>query len=309
MGQQHEDGWFPWFPGGGATTNTQGATARGLLKSYMVTGNQAYLDAAVKTGDYLMSGALPEWADGSHRWAVHDPLFLEELSIVTGDPIYSDYVDTWLWQRLEAGDYGDSDWNTEDFAKFIVEGRLNMAGYDIGPLAIAAHLAGKAAIAEDLMEHGILYLIEKHFALAASWDVLGLAGAVYASAVTGYDLNPTDGDLEAYNSTAELAALLAGWTTTDDQGAWLWRSDVDKGDLSNGDYQSTAFALKALAAIGDPAYDQQISDGIQFICSLQIVEDAEEHTGAFLRFYGDPDVPNVQGNGDALAGIGVALGY
>ena len=317
MGQQHEDGWFPWLPGGGTTFNTQGPTARGLLKSYQVTGIQAYLDAAVKTGDYMIStdyygdGTTGEytWDNNEPKFASHDPLFLEELSMVTGDSTYSDYVDTWLWQKLETGGYGDAPETTKALANRMVLGRsgdlVNLPGYDIGPLAIAAHLAGKGDIINDLMEDGILYWLENRFELETDYDVVGLAGAVYASAVTGYNLNPTEGDLSAYNSTAELAALLAGWTQEDNDGAWLYNSDHEIYD-GTGSLQSTAFALKALASLNDPIYDDQIIAGIEFICSLQIEEG--DNTGAFSSSDTNGDV-NVMVNGDALAGIGVALGY
>ena len=55
------------------------------------------------------------------------------------------------------------------------------------------------------------------------YDVIGLAGAVWASGVTGVNLDPTAGVYSSLNTTAELAAKLATLGAQSD-GSWLWGS-------------------------------------------------------------------------------------
>ena len=57
----------------GSTTNTAGATARGLVAAYNVTGNTDYLNAAIDTGKYIVNNNTTEV--GAHK----DSLFLKEL--------------------------------------------------------------------------------------------------------------------------------------------------------------------------------------------------------------------------------------
>ena len=104
------NGAFPWQPGGSATPNTQGATALGLLRVYQRDGNAAFLDAALANGDCQLQGDACvsglDYASGHHHFATHDALFLEELSAVSGDPQYAQFVDSEFWDRLDSGTYG-----------------------------------------------------------------------------------------------------------------------------------------------------------------------------------------------------------
>lgn len=57
LGAQNNDGSFDWRydgdPTGGGAINTQGATGRGLVAAYKVTGNTAYLEAANDIAEWL----------------------------------------------------------------------------------------------------------------------------------------------------------------------------------------------------------------------------------------------------------------
>ena len=133
--------------------------------------------------------------------------------------------------------------------------------------AIAAHLAGETA-ARDALMAAILDGLEGTTA-GDTYDVIGLAGAVWASGRTSVDLDPTAGAYAAAGSTADLAVLLSGMTLSADNGAWLWNSTADNTDPSNADTQSSAFAIMALSSHDPVTYGAQALAGEVFILSLQ----------------------------------------
>ena len=114
--QQNTAGWFPWTTGTGATVNTQGTTARGLLKAYQQSGVADFKTGAVATGNYLVPTYPRTYTDGDPRFATHDPLFLEELSVLAADPAYATFVQTYFWDKLETGTYGEA--NDMDAGEF-----------------------------------------------------------------------------------------------------------------------------------------------------------------------------------------------
>jgi hypothetical protein len=121
-------GALPWTPAGGYFANTQGATALGWLRAYGHTGDVAHLAAARANGDCQIAGnaciASFQCADGDHRFAAHDPLFLVELSAVSGDDAYRDFVDAQFWQKLAAGQYGSADdLDAGEYADLILASR------------------------------------------------------------------------------------------------------------------------------------------------------------------------------------------
>ena len=309
LAQQDATGWFPWTPGGGGTPNTQGPTARGLLKAYQRTGDSDHRDGAVANGDYLVSSYPSVYTDGDPRFATHDPLFLKELTLDTGDPTYADFLKTYFWDKLAAGTYGEAnDMDAADFGAAVVNGRsiqgiVEISPWDLSATAIAAHLAGETATRDALMA-AILDGLEATTA-AGGYDVIGLTGAVWASAVTGVDLDPTAGVYASADSTADLAVLLAGMTTTADDGAWLYSSTADPDDYSNGDVQTTAYAILALNALDRDAYYGQIVHGAQFIHSLQ------QSSGEYLVYPGA--APGTAGcvevQGEAIAALVTVLPF
>jgi len=84
---QNDDGGWDWTQpgdelgdtdsGSGSTTNTAGATARGLVAAYNRTGNTDYLDAAIDTAKYIVDTATT--VVGGHK----DTLFFKELNEAT----------------------------------------------------------------------------------------------------------------------------------------------------------------------------------------------------------------------------------
>jgi len=280
LGQQDIDGWFPWTPSGGATRNTQGPSARGLLYAYEVTGDNTFLDAAIECGDYMVDvmyqglGPNPSvYTDGDPRFATHDPMFLEELSIMSSISKYADFVQTWLWDKLNSGTYGESNnWDAEDFGDYVVDARnsqgiVALSPWDISGTTIGALIGGETGIVTDLMG-SIKYGLELT-TIGDFYDSIGLAGAIWSSAETGIDLDPLAGAYALADSTIDLADILKDMRTDANPKGWLWASSADPADYTNGDTQTTAFALAALAKLDFNSYLSYICEGIEFIKSMQ----------------------------------------
>jgi len=306
--QQDEDGWFPWFPGGGPTTNTQGPSALGLLAAYFHTELEGYMDRALLSGEYILDslylpdGGVSNWSDGTPRIAMHDPLFLEAMGLATGDSVYTDFLSTYYWDALEAGTYGDANHTAASLGSSVVATRGQLSMWDIAPAAIAAHVAGRTEVRDGFMG-AILEGLEAAPG-PGTYDVIGLAGAVWASALTGVDLNPTAGRY-AGMSTEQLAAELAGMTKSANPGAFMWRSDAEDwfpDDPTNGDLQATAFAIMALRAFDADVYEETIAHGVAFIRSLQLGD------GAFDGWLGRNN-PNVEGHAEGLTAISAVAPY
>ncbi|RLE27222.1 hypothetical protein DRJ54_08015, partial [Candidatus Acetothermia bacterium] len=278
----------------------------GILNAYLHTKGGAYLLSATANGDYMLD---PMWvnlsifSDGDPRFATHDPLFMEALTEATGNPDYADFVKTYFWDKLVSGTYGESnDLDAAGYGAAVVDARENqgiveLSPWDLSATAIAAHLAGEYAIRDALMG-AILEGLERTTS-PGGYDVIGLAGAVWASAITGIDLDPQYGIYAGADSTADLAELLADMTLEDNDGAWLYTSTADPTDPSNADTQATAFAIAALNAFDRFTYLGQIARGVAFIRSLQQAD------GQFLCWPGAPldSTGSVEVNAEAISAI------
>ncbi|HQX33044.1 MAG TPA: MBG domain-containing protein [Dokdonella sp.] len=280
ISEQLPSGAFPFTPGETvAYRNTQGATALGLLRAYARNHDPALLQAAVANGDCQLANCLTEfdWGDGHHRFASHDPLFLAELSVQSGDSSYAAFVDTEFWDRLQTGIYGAAadqdlaDYIASDFAARASTPEL--VSWDLAKLAIAAHDAGRSAETTALMA-----AIAQSLELGGpgsghtTYDAIGLSGAIWASALTGIDLDPAAGGWAAANSTADLAAILAGLQVSGgaDDGAFSDTSDAIPGPGSDGpNSQATAYAMLALAAFDASTYASSINAGFAYLTGLQ----------------------------------------
>ena len=104
-----------------SSTNLYGVTAQGLIDAYELTGNAAYLTAAVNTGNFMKYGNPSEgdfWngipPDYTYYWGfAPDYVFLMSLSAVSGDPSYQTYaLAAWTWQKANIGRYADGSQST-----------------------------------------------------------------------------------------------------------------------------------------------------------------------------------------------------
>lgn len=302
------NGAFPWTVGGTVASNTQGATARGLLDAWRVTGNPAHLNAAIRSGDFIISkyGGISggTYGDGDHRFATHDPRFLEDLSVATGDPTYASYVQTNFWDKLSLATYGaGNDLDAAGFGAAVFNGRagsgnVELAPWDLADPAIGAHLAGETT-ARNAFLSSILDGLEATTASDNSFDTIGLAGAIWASATTGVDLDPTAGRYASADSTADLAEELLQYIAPN--GGWVFNSTADVNDPTNADAQVTAFSMLALDALDRGLYAAEINGGRNFLLSLQ------EPSGQILPFLGasSTSTGGVEVHGESLFALSV----
>lgn len=215
-------GALPWTPGGAVYSNTQGATALGLLRLYRLTSDTTLLNAAVANGQCQINDCISGFAypgNGTHHFATHDPLFLIELSQFSGDPQYAQFVTDNFWTPLVNGTYGDTgdNYNAITYTAAVVSGRASqgipeLAAWDLSKLVVAAHEAGQTA-AEAAFMQGVLDSLNAADASHTTYDVIGLTGAIWASAVSGIELDPTTGTWASAGSTADLGNSLLLYQT------------------------------------------------------------------------------------------------
>lgn len=269
--QQFADGSYPWTVGEGSFTDSQGATARGMLVAYYVLRDVDHYNSAVRSGDYLVDSYPRRFSDGDPDIFPLDPLFLEELTWITGDNKYANFVQTYLWDKLKNGTYGENnDLDAEEWADAVpVFEEFNfwvaMEPVYRSTAAIAAHYTNEPEIRDALL-NSIVDKLEDIQTEHKDGDLTGLAGAIIASAHTGFNLNPQSGRWAGANSTQDLVNILVSYQRND--GAWPY--DTSKRALNYvGDVSVTSWACKALKAWNAQAYAAKITSAIGFMKSLQ----------------------------------------
>ncbi len=288
MGQQDSSGGFPWTAGSPVLeSNVQGPAGRGMLAGYNQTQDPAHLASAVSCGDYLVPNYPRTYtSDGDPRFATHDPLFLEELTIVSGDAKYANFLQTNFWDKLASGTYGENnDQDAAAWAQSVVDGRagggiVELAPWDLSASVVGAWRAGESTAWTAFMS-GVLAGLDSTTSTDTDYDLHGLAGAIWGSAVTGIDLDPTLGKWAAANSTADLIDSLVQYIAPN--GGWVYNTTAAITD-PNSDLQVTAFAIMALKAYSErhnlTTWDTIIDNAINFVYSLQTVD------GQFLAYPG-----------------------
>lgn len=300
--QQFADGSYPWQVGGAPFTDSQGATGRGMLTAYHVLNDIDHYNAAIRTGDYLVNSYPRSFSDGDPDIFPFDPLFLEELSLISGDQKYANFVQTYLWDKLNAGAYGEDDsldaaeWADdvpvyEDFDHWVAMEPLYRS-----TVAIAAHYTGETAIRDALLNS----IVDKLEAIAGTnkdGDLTGLAGAILASAHAGFNLNPESGRWASANSTQELVNILTSYQRA--TGDWPFDTSA-RASAYVGDVSVTSWACKALKAWDAQANAARISNGLAFIKSLQ------QANGQILTNPGYPPetIVGIEIHAEALIAIG-----
>ncbi len=271
LDQQLVDGSFPWTPAGPAFVNVQAPPGLGLLHAWRRTGRADFRTAAQATGNYLLANMDTYTSPPGFRFRSADPLFLRELSLATGDSLYADFLAAELWNRLEAGTYGpDGDWGAGELAQSVLNNRAGagfpvLAAWDLGKVAVAAHLDGRASI-RDAMLAGIVEALEAAGPGNNAFNLFGLAGAVWAGARTGQDLDPQSGLWVAAESTMDLAQILVGFQQTN--GGFV-RSTDDDGDPNLVSAQITAFTLIALDLLDRQGFEAIIDQALDFVLAQQ----------------------------------------
>jgi len=269
--QQTASGAFPWEINGRIQPDIQGTIARGELVAYDVTRDTSFLNSAIKTGNYLVNSYPRSFSDGDPEFAAHDVMFLEELTRLTNDAKYAQFVQRYFWDKLNAGTYGEN--NDQDAGEWAA----NYVGYAdyhswvalrpwfMASPAIAAHYSGEYAIRDSLMI-SILKKLEATKSSNKDGDLTGLAGAIWASAHTGFDLDPKAGRWASSNSTADLVSKLVSYQRSEGD----WPYDTSSRAASHvGDVSTTTWAVMALKAWNPANYASNIDKGLDFIQSNQ----------------------------------------
>ena len=215
---QNADGGWDWGDMAGVTSitenpspkNTVGVTALGLIEGYRISGNQAYLDAAVLAAGYIEVNLL-----AGERVRGPALTFLSELADITGDATYTDMAVT-AWETLLANLAWSADGTATAFGNYILSVRNSqLAMWDINLYVVGLMAIGKTADAVELAtvtETNIdTYLDE-----TLDYYSLALSGAIETYALTGVN-------------TEDIAGLATALIS-----------------LGNIDVQSTAYAAMAL---------------------------------------------------------------
>ena len=226
-------------------------------------------------------------------------LFLENLAQVTPNASLrseiNSYLNTNYFAPLTAGTYGGGD-SAHAFA--AAGGGVGTAGYvskiqsDCGAYSpwcfaaptVASYQAGQGQIANDFFD-GIEAGLNAVSSGDTYYDVLGLAAAIWTSALTGKDLSVTGGlwhdqicgtDSNCTASTAQLAGLLAAMIGTGDPndpnalaaGAFPYNSAYP----GIADIETTGDAVLALAAFDMNMYRDQVNAGLAYLSTQQEFE-------------------------------------
>jgi hypothetical protein len=264
--QSSTDGGWDWnidpsntsHSANASPTNTYGATAQGILGSYIVHKRAAELNALVTT--YNGMNADPNINAGAD-WS-----FLVRLSKVTGNSAYANLAKSrYDARRTVRG--GSTAWaDTLMYVRAVVQGYPNgIIPWDLNLLTVAAaelnsYFPGQGYDADadtfamkiygDIYNNTPGYFDETD--QTEWWWTLGIAGALESFVVSGN--YPTE--------ATQLYNTLLGFQNV--AGYWDWNSDY-----TGGDYQTTAYAIMAMVAYGGAETNSSADNGALWLKSEQ----------------------------------------
>lgn len=272
LDRQLPGGGFPFSEGSPTYfPSVQAPSGLAMLAAYQVTDRTDFRDAALVAADRLLAD-IDLFGSGDPRVRSFDPLFFVRLSDATGDTQYADFIADNFWDRLAAGTYGpDGDWDMTDYvASELVRRGAQASGpivaaWDLALVTVAANEAGVTQFNAELMA-GIRQALESatddpaDYVLGVrGFDVLGLASAVWAAAVTGLPAVPDSGAWSGLADNTAMADLLLSFQGSGPgsadfaflQSSAAGNSPVDPLDTVS---QQTVYAIQALQAFDVSAY-------------------------------------------------------
>jgi hypothetical protein len=294
--QQDDGGWdWPLFDNDytdASPANTAAPIGMGLLSSYQLTNDNTHLNSAIAAGNFIIDNSPPH--------STGNGIFMHELSEITGDMQYANDVKSEYYDALATGNYvrNTISYDTATWAQQIITARTdqsigNLATWDLGLAAVGAYRLG--AETEDWVS-----AIEDSINLMDSnsyYDVLGLAGGVWALSEIGEDFDPTSGAYSECSSLSDLAALLASYQIAG--GGFAWNSNYVIPNDGNEAIQETAYSILALNAYDRSAYLNEIQGAAAFLRDLQLA------TGGWENYSGSGE--NNEVTGEALWGVNTAV--
>jgi len=304
---QQPSGAFPWTSTDpdGIFVNVQAPIGFGLLSAWQATGREDFRDASIAVADWLIANQA-QFDSGLPRFRSYDAYFFVRLSNLTGIPTYLDHARTFFFDRLEAGIYGpDDDWDIVDFVAAEIARRGAqapvgevVAAWDLALATVAANEAGISQFNPSLaagVREALADAPDETFILGdAGFDVLGLAGGVWAAGITGLSVAPTAGLWADVTDNQGLAQALLGFQSG--EGGFLQSSLAlsDPIDPTNTVSQQTAFALLGLQALGGQQFAPQLRQALASLIAFQFPD------GKISYFHPNVDLETVNTNGDVL---------
>jgi beta-lactam-binding protein with PASTA domain len=261
-------------PGTGSDPETFASAAIGLAQAYRRIYDNDILAALQKAETFLLSK--------TDDFAVMDGALAIELDNALGHSVCADYVNNNFYSPLEAGTYyDDQTGDTHDTTSFIQairdrrssEDTANMAAWDLGMGAYSAYVIGAnttewvTALKEEIDE----------LDGGRDYDVLGLAGAVFALAAVGEDYDPQSGQHAAASNLDDLAEILASYQIYTGGFTWHWLYKEENIDET---LQETAYALLALNEFYKAGYFTEISDASAYMQRVQLATGGWENVPA-----------------------------
>ncbi|MFN2237255.1 MAG: hypothetical protein ACK2U1_23750 [Anaerolineales bacterium] len=296
---QNDDGGWDWplddgIPSNASPLNTIGPIAQGLAIAYLHTGDEAHLTALENAGALLLTK--------TNNFSPSDGYLAAQLDAIFGGTTYVDHVLANYYNPLAAGTYDKNGagtlYDTASYVSLIDTSRANSGIPNLAAWDIAIGLVGAASVGADTTAwiNGVEKEINELDG-SDSYDVIGLAGAVYGLAFVGEDFDPTAGEHTAAGSLADLAAILASYQI--DGGGFAWNSAYVIPDDSNETIQETAYAVLALNEVSPVLYKDAISGAVNYIGTVQLA------TGGWENYGGSGE--NNEITGEALWATGAAL--
>jgi len=291
---QNEDGGWGWPLTGPSAGNTVAPIAMGLAKAYRTTGDPHLRDALQQAGVFLLTK--------TNNFSPPDGYLAAELDSIFGGTTYRDYVMEKFYEPLRLEQYMrqtsgglTGPLSTVTYIQAIHNGRSsipNLAAWDIGMGLVGAASCGVSGTELGYWIQGVKDEINGLDG-GHSYDVIGLAGALYGLAFVGEEFDPTDGQHAEADSLAELAVALGSYQI-EESGGFAYRSDkVIPYDYNEAE-QETAYAMLALEAVG--GHEPEIAAAKAWLRDVQLC------TGGWGMNEGAP-AENNEVTGEALWAI------
>lgn len=279
---QNNDGGWDWplndgNPATGSALNTIGPIGKGLAQGYLHTADPAHLAALQDTGALLLTK--------TNNFSTADGYLAAQLDAILGGTTYCDHLKTNFYSPLTAGTYNRNGagtlYDTDGYVNLIRANRAsqgipNLAAWDLGIAWVGAAACGAAE--RDPWADGVANEINELDG-DLDYDVVGLAGAVYGLAFDHADFDPTAGEHAAAGSTADLAAILAGYQI--DNAGFTWNSNYVIPNDGNETIQETAYAILALNEVNRALYLSNIHGAADYMLGVQLASGGwENYTGS-----------------------------
>ncbi len=292
---QNNDGGWDWplddgNPGSSSPLNTIAPIGMGLARSYWNGGESAYKSALQDTGALLLTK--------TNNFSPSDGYLATILDSVFGGSTYRDHVKTHFYDQLEAGTYDRNGagtlYDTAGYVNLVrtsraSQGIANLAAWDVGMGVIGAAACGADTTAWVAGTEAEINELDS----SGYYDVIGLAGALYALAAVGDEFDPTAGEHAAATCLADLGDILTGYQI--DGGGFTWNANYLNPGEGNETVQETAYAILALNALGRAGYLDDIQGAADWLVGFEL------GTGGWANYDGDSE--NNEVTGEALWGI------